>query len=110
MMEAITAPFDVFAIDRGCVIVGLQQFNVHVTGKTHGEGYVHARGLAAVHRIIPGKMIEHEPGTDVQLLDPMVHCLVYVGHNVRRLDDAVVRLPETYLSHNRLHVTECTLP
>src|SRR6185369_12469030 len=81
---------------------GLQQFDVHVTGKTHGERHVHRRGLATVHRIYAREVIEHEPRADMQLLDPMVNGPLYVLHDVSHLDDPIIRLSEPHLSHTRL--------
>src|SRR6516162_11653476 len=100
MMKAIAAPLDHLAVHRWRIVVGLDQLHVHVPGKAHREPHIRTRGLAAIHRIDAGEMLQHEPWADPELRDPLADRRVEIRHDVGHLDDAVVGLTKSHLAHN----------
>ena len=71
MVEAVAAPLDRLAIDAGMIVIGLDQLDLHVAGKGHGDGDVGPGRLAAIDRMIAGEMVEQEPGADLEVADPV---------------------------------------
>src|SRR6516225_429124 len=69
VVKAVAAPLDHLAVYRGRIVVGLDQLHVHVPGKAHREPYIRPRGLAAIHRIDAGEMLQHEPRPYAELGD-----------------------------------------
>src|SRR5262249_51131243 len=68
--------------------------------KAHRDAHIGARGLPAIHGVDAGEMLEHKPRADPQLGAPLTNRRVQVRDHVGHLDDAVVGLTETYLTHN----------
>src|SRR6516165_5903828 len=64
VVEAVAAPLDHLAVNGGRVVVLLDQLDVHVAGKAHGDRHVRARRLSAVHGVFSAEVLEHEPGAD----------------------------------------------
>src|SRR5208337_4050176 len=101
MVKPMTVAIDPLAVYRRMPIVGLNELDIHVTRETHGKRHVGLGILAAIFRIRAGEVIQQKPRTHAQLVDPMLHRHVNVGHQIAHLDDTIIRLTETYESHRR---------
>src|SRR3989475_4524638 len=85
VMEAVAAPLDHLAVDRGRLVVRLDQLDVHVTGKAHRERNIRLRGLPAVDGVDAREVLEDKPRADPKLRGPFADRRRQVGDDVGHL-------------------------
>src|SRR5437763_16547056 len=99
-MKAVAAPLDHLAVDRGRIVVRLDQLDVHVTGKAHREGNIRPRGLPAIDGVDAREMLEDKPHTDPKRSGPLAQRRLQDGDKGGHLDTAIVWLTEPQQAHN----------
>src|SRR5208283_140068 len=99
VMKSVAALIDPFAIHRRLRIVGLNELYIHVPCEAHGKRHVGLGVTAPVLRMGAAEVIEQEPWTHLQLIDPQLHGGANVGHQVAHLNDPIVRLTKSHETH-----------
>src|SRR6185437_4867687 len=80
VMESVTLLLDPLAIHRWFFIIGLDEFDIHMSREAHGERYIGFGIPAAVLGIGAAEMIEQEPRSHLELVDPQAHGRANIGH------------------------------
>src|SRR5271165_5488593 len=107
VMKAVAAAIDPLFIYGWCIVVGLDEFDVHVACEAHRQRNVRRRIAAPILGVGAREVIEQEPRTHFEFVDPCIHGCLNIGNHITHLNDAIVGLTKAYESHR---FTSCFNP